>query len=117
MSLSGPYKSNHDLTASSLSALPGEITSGHRTTNPTFFRADEQTRSDALVDAALAWMSASPYSSVMSALELANEPRPYTDDQFSTLRAYYQRSYEKASKLATPIPVQFHHGCVRDAPL
>lgn len=90
----------------------GEITSGHRTTNPTFFRADEQTRSDALVDAALAWMSASPYSSVMSALELANEPRPYTDDQFSTLRAYYQRSYEKASKLSPPIPVQFHHGFI-----
>lgn len=84
----------------------GEITSGHKTSNPTFFTDAQQTRADASVEAALTWITNSPYRSVISALELANEPRPYTSAQFDTLKGYYQRAYDKASTLSNPVPVQ-----------
>lgn len=69
----------------------GEITSGVRTTNPHFFTDQGQSRSDDTVDAALAWIAASPYRSVVSALGVANEPRPYTQQQINMLQSYYQR--------------------------
>lgn len=60
-----------------LHALPGsnngEISSGHLTTNPTFFQDANQQRSKDTVRAALQFITNSPYRSVVSALQVINE--------------------------------------------
>jgi len=60
-------------------ALPGsqngEVTSGHLTRNPTFFQDANQQRSKDTVKAALAYITNSPYRSVISALQVINEVR------------------------------------------
>ncbi|BGP50348.1 hypothetical protein JCM10450v2_006267 [Rhodotorula kratochvilovae] len=87
----------------------GEQTSGHLTTEPSWFggSADTETpnqiRSDAMVVAMTEFLARTPYRSVVTGLEVINEPRPYTDDQVVQLQNYYERSYQTIQKSAWPV--------------
>lgn len=82
----------------------GEQQSGHNTTNPTFYQPLNQARADATVAAVVEFIASSPYASIIMAIEAANEPRPYTTEQFSMLRAYYERSYATIQTLGSKAP-------------
>ncbi|MBW0524958.1 hypothetical protein O181_064673 [Austropuccinia psidii MF-1] len=82
----------------------GEQQSGHNTTAPTFYQATNQARSDQLVKAVVDWIDQSPYYSIISAIEVINEPRPYTTEQRAMIRAYYERSYETIQSLGQKAP-------------
>ncbi|KZO96716.1 glycoside hydrolase family 5 protein [Calocera viscosa TUFC12733] len=88
----------------------GEQQSGHNTSDVRFYQPAYQTRSDATLAAALSWISSSPYRSVVSGIEVCNEPRPNSDDNFSVLAAYYERSYTACTNRSDPVPMIFHHG-------
>ncbi|MBW0497017.1 hypothetical protein O181_036732 [Austropuccinia psidii MF-1] len=82
----------------------GEQQSGHNTTNPTFYQYVNQARSDQLVKAVVDWISQSAYYSIFSAIEVINEPRPYTTEQRAMIRAYYERSYATIQTLGSKAP-------------
>ncbi|GAA5874802.1 hypothetical protein JCM3774_003445 [Rhodotorula dairenensis] len=94
----------------------GEQSSGHLTTEPSWFggSADTETpnqiRSDQMVTAITEWLAANPYRSVVTGIEVINEPRPYTDDQIMQLQKYYERSYETIQKSAWPVATFLHNG-------
>ncbi|MBW0477739.1 hypothetical protein O181_017454 [Austropuccinia psidii MF-1] len=83
----------------------GEQQSGHNTTLPTFFQPLQQARSDQFVKAVVDWVAQSPYYSIISAIEVVNEPRPYTTEQRAMLRAFYERSYTTIQTLGNKAPV------------
>lgn len=86
----------------------GEQQSGHNTTSPTFFQPLQQARSDQVVKAVVDWIADSPYYSIISAIEIINEPRPYTSEQLAMLRGYYERSYDTIQKgLGDKAPAMF----------
>ncbi|GAA98943.1 glycoside hydrolase family 5 protein [Mixia osmundae IAM 14324] len=99
-----------------LHGMPGAQTtdqySGHNNTNPTFWHPDEQIRGDQTVAAAQAFIINNPYRSIISALAVCNEPRPYSQANFEILKGFYERSYATLSTGSYPIPMQFHHGFV-----
>ncbi|GJN92480.1 hypothetical protein Rhopal_005510-T1 [Rhodotorula paludigena] len=94
----------------------GEQSSGHLTENPSWFggSADTETpnqlRSDEMVKAATEWLAQTPYRSVVSGIEVINEPRPYTDDQIQQLENYYERSYATIQSSAWPVATFLHNG-------
>lgn len=75
----------------------GEQSSGQLTTTPSWFggsassETPSQTRSDQMVTAITEWLAKTPYRSVVTGIEVINEPRPYTDDQIVQLQNYYER--------------------------
>jgi hypothetical protein len=69
---------------------------------------NQQDRADATVQAALDHILASEYRSVYSGLAICNEPVTYTDGQLSTLRGFYERSYDVVAAMADPIPMIIH---------
>ncbi|OAV97192.1 hypothetical protein PTTG_05391 [Puccinia triticina 1-1 BBBD Race 1] len=85
----------------------GEQQSGHNTTSPNFFQPLQQARSDQLIKAVVDWIDTSAYYSIISAIEVVNEPRPYTTEQRAMLRAYYDRSYETIQTLGPKAPAMF----------
>jgi len=85
----------------------GEQQSGHNTTSPNFFQPLQQARSDQLVKAVVDWIAGSAYYSIFSAIEVVNEPRPYTTEQRAMLRAFYDRSYETIQTLGPKAPAMF----------
>ncbi|CAH7689154.1 glycoside hydrolase superfamily [Phakopsora pachyrhizi] len=85
----------------------GEQQSGHNTTTPSFYQPLQQARSDLTVKAVVDWVSQSPFHSIISAIEVANEPRPYTTEQRAMLRAYYERSYNTIQTLGDKAPAMF----------
>lgn len=85
----------------------GEQQSGHNTTTPTFYQPLQQARSDQLVKAVVDWIAGSPYWSIISAVEVINEPRPYTTEQRAMIRAYYDRSYNTLQTLGDRAPAMF----------
>lgn len=92
----------------------GEQQSGRNTTSPTFYQPLQQARSDQTVKAVVDWISTSPYYSIISAVEAANEPRPYTPEQFAMLRAFYERSYKTLQTLGSKAPaMMFADGFVK----
>lgn len=84
----------------------GEQSSGHLTTEPSWFGGNASTetpnqiRSDQMVVAITEWLAKTPYRSVVTGIEVINEPRPYTPDQIVQLKNYYEREC-----LAHPPPV------------
>lgn len=56
------------------------------------------------VKAVVDWISKSPYSSIISAIEAVNEPRPYTTEQLAMLRSYYERTYATIQTLGDKAP-------------
>jgi len=87
----------------------GEQQSGWNTTSPTWYTQDNQDRSDAFVLAAMDWIAANPYRSVISSIGIANEPRAYTTAQYAQITDYYSRSYTAIQASKYPIPVIIHH--------
>ncbi|PLW43559.1 hypothetical protein PCANC_13258 [Puccinia coronata f. sp. avenae] len=85
----------------------GEQQSGHNTTSPNFFQPLQQARSDQLVKAVVDWIAGSAYYSIISAIEVINEPRPYTTEQRAMLRAFYDRSYDTIQTLGPKAPAMF----------
>ncbi|MBW0533251.1 hypothetical protein O181_072966 [Austropuccinia psidii MF-1] len=83
----------------------GEQQSGHNTTTPSFYQPLQQARADQFVKAVVDWVSKSPYYSIVSAIEVVNEPRPYTTEQRAMLRAFYERSYTTIQTLGPKAPV------------
>jgi hypothetical protein len=77
------------------------------TTSPNFFQPLQQARSDQLVKAVVDWIGSSAYSSIISAIEVVNEPRPYTTEQRAMLRAFYDRSYDTIQTLGSKAPAMF----------
>lgn len=94
----------------------GEQASGHLTTTPSWFggSADTETpnqiRSDAMVAAMTEFLARTPYRSVVTGLEVINEPRPYTDDQVQQLQNYYARSYTTIQQSAWPVATFISEG-------
>ncbi|KZT57888.1 glycoside hydrolase family 5 protein [Calocera cornea HHB12733] len=111
--MSWAYKRNMYVLVD-LHGLPGsqngEQQSGHNTSDVRFYQPAYQTRSDATLQAALDWITASPYRSVVSGIEVCNEPRPNADDNFAVLRSYYERAYTACTNRSDPVPMIFHHG-------
>ncbi|TNY22580.1 glycoside hydrolase superfamily [Rhodotorula diobovata] len=87
----------------------GEQASGHLTKEPSWFggSADTETpnqiRSDQMVVAMTEFLARTPYRSVVTGLEVINEPRPYTPDQVQQLMNYYERSYQTIQGSAWPV--------------
>ncbi|GAA5921970.1 hypothetical protein JCM3775_003439 [Rhodotorula graminis] len=94
----------------------GEQASGHLTKTPSWFggSADTETpnqiRSDAMVVAMTEFLARTPYRSVVTGLEVINEPRPYTDDQIQQLQNYYARSYTTIQQSAWPVATFISEG-------
>ncbi|EJU04688.1 glycoside hydrolase [Dacryopinax primogenitus] len=88
----------------------GEQQSGHNTTDVRFYQPAYQSRADATLSTALGWISASPYRSTVAGIEVCNEPVPNSADNFSVLRAFYERSYAACTQRDDPVPMIFHHG-------
>ncbi|CDR45229.1 hypothetical protein NBRC10512_002929 [Rhodotorula toruloides] len=94
----------------------GEQSSGQLTTTPSWFggsaasETPNQVRSDQMVAAITDWVAKSPYRSVVTGIEVINEPRPYTDDQIQQLQNYYERSYATIQKSAWPVATFLHNG-------
>lgn len=94
----------------------GEQSSGQLTTTPSWFggsassETPSQTRSDQMVTAITEWLAKTPYRSVVTGIEVINEPRPYTNDQIVQLQNYYERSYETIQKSAWPVATFLHNG-------
>ncbi|POW03680.1 hypothetical protein PSHT_11572 [Puccinia striiformis] len=82
----------------------GEQQSGHNTTSPNFFQPLQQARSDQTIKAVVDWIGSSAYYSIISGIEVVNEPRPYTTEQRAMLRAFYDRSYETIQTLGPKAP-------------
>jgi len=95
-----------------LHGLPGSQNglqqSGHNTSDIEFWNANQQTRADATVQAAIDHITNSTYSSVYSAIAICNEPVTYTNDQLNTLTKFYERSYTKFAAMTNPIAMIFH---------
>ncbi|GAA6046950.1 hypothetical protein JCM3770_003446 [Rhodotorula araucariae] len=87
----------------------GEQSSGQLTKTPSWFggsaatETPNQLRSDAMVVAMTEFLARTPYRSVVTGLEVINEPRPYTDDQVVQLQNYYERSYQTIQNSAWPV--------------
>ncbi|KAL7009614.1 hypothetical protein EMMF5_000522 [Cystobasidiomycetes sp. EMM_F5] len=87
----------------------GEQPSGHIGYN-NFYNSDMQAYADQTVDAAIQYMTTSPYRGVITAFAACNEPIFYNEAQFQTLQRYYERTYAKLSTLSNPIPMMFAPG-------
>lgn len=85
----------------------GEEASGHTGSND-FYQDQNQQYGDDTVEAALNYISSSPYKDIITALAVCNEPVYYSEDQFNTLVGFYERSYQKTS--AAGVPMMFHPG-------
>ncbi|KAM0790616.1 hypothetical protein ACM66B_004479 [Microbotryomycetes sp. NB124-2] len=82
----------------------GEQTSGHNTTTPSWFNNDvNQGRSDDTVKAVLDFIGTTPFRSIISGLEVINEPRPYTPAQVQEIEDYYARSYDAIQSSPNPV--------------
>ncbi|GAA5823296.1 hypothetical protein JCM11251_007558 [Rhodosporidiobolus azoricus] len=96
----------------------GEQTSGQLTTSPTWFGSEadsvtpNQERSDAMVKAITEFVASSPYRSVVSGIEVINEPRPYTEAQNQQLMHYYERSYATIQASAWPVATFLSEGYI-----
>ncbi|GAA6003866.1 hypothetical protein JCM10207_006441 [Rhodosporidiobolus poonsookiae] len=94
----------------------GEQSSGQLTENPSWFGSSADTltpnqqRSDEMVKAMTEWLAKTPYRSVVTGIEVINEPRPYTNDQFDQLFDYYERSYATIQSSAWPVTTFLHNG-------
>lgn len=94
----------------------GEESSGHVTTTPSWFggsadtETPDQIRSDQMVVTITEWLATNPYRSVVTGIEVINEPRPYTPAQIDQLRNYYERSYATIQKSAWPVATFLHNG-------
>ncbi|GAA5993053.1 hypothetical protein JCM10908_003080 [Rhodotorula pacifica] len=94
----------------------GEQSSGHLTTEPSWFGGNASTetpnqlRSNQMVVAITEWLAANPYRSVVTGIEVINEPRPYTNDQITQLENYYERSYQTIQKSSWPVATFLHNG-------
>ncbi|GAA5969427.1 hypothetical protein JCM11641_008113 [Rhodosporidiobolus odoratus] len=94
----------------------GEQSSGQLTENPSWFGASadsltpNQQRSDEMVKAVTEWLADTPYRSVVTGIEVINEPRPYTEDQNQQLMKYYERSYETIQSSSWPVATFLHNG-------
>ncbi|PWN52477.1 glycoside hydrolase [Violaceomyces palustris] len=99
----------------------GDQSSGHNTSSYTWFNSHNQDRSDKTLKAALDWLTASNYSSIVNGIGVVNEPQttinwgPVDSGKLSTLTAYYERSYKTC--LQYKIPMIFHHGFVSGSTL
>ncbi|CAO1619316.1 unnamed protein product [Parajaminaea phylloscopi] len=98
----------------------GDQSSGHNTshsgTKIGWFTNANQRLSIQTLNATIAFIQQSNYSSVVNSIGIVNEPRPW-DGSFSqsqqsnnadTLRSYYETSYQICK--AAGIPALFHHG-------
>ena len=88
----------------------GDQSSGHNTTNPTWFNSANQARSDTVIDNLLDWINASPYKSVVASIAPANEPcgpNQATPDKLSTVQSFLERCYPKLK--GAGFPMFFHH--------
>ncbi|GAA5894432.1 hypothetical protein JCM6882_004819 [Rhodosporidiobolus microsporus] len=96
----------------------GEQTSGQLTTEPSWFGSEatsitpNQERSDAMVKAITEFVAASPYRSVVSGIEVINEPRPYTEEQNQQLMHYYERSYATIQASEWPVATFLSEGYI-----
>lgn len=98
----------------------GDQSSGHNTSSSStkiaWFSDENQQLSLETLNATIAWIQSSNYSSVVNSIGIVNEPRPM-DSSFSssqqtanlaTLTTYYETAYQYC--LAAGIPALFHHG-------
>lgn len=56
-----------------------------------------------MIVAVTEWLAQTPYRSVVTGIEVINEPRPYSDDQYQQLLNYYDRSYQTIQKSSWPV--------------
>lgn len=106
-----------------LHAMPGsqngDQSSGHNTTDLRWFTAANQARSDTFLENVLQWATTSNYSSIVSSVNVVNEPRGVGDDwtldqsRFQTIQSYYERSYATCQKYN--VPMTFHGGFIPNA--
>ncbi|KAH8922501.1 glycoside hydrolase family 5 protein [Atractiella rhizophila] len=93
----------------------GEQQSGHNTTDVRWYQDAYQQRTTQTIAAFITWMENTPYRSIISAFDACNEPRPYTDQQFTMLRTYYENTYQALKASSNPIPMMMAHGYPTDA--
>ena len=58
----------------------------------------------------MSYIENSPFRTVITGLEVINEPRPYTDSQLAELEAYYDRSYATIQASSWPITMIIAEG-------
>ncbi|UZJ54291.1 hypothetical protein CBS101457_003611 [Exobasidium rhododendri] len=91
----------------------GDQSSGHNTTNPTWFTDANIGYSYTVLNATIAWIQASNYSSVVHSVCPVNEPHGYSDTtKLATITSYYESAYTMLKNAG--LIMMFHNAFATD---
>jgi len=86
----------------------GDQSSGHNTTNPTWFDDSNIGYSYTVLSETIKWIQQSNYSSVVHSVCPVNEPHGYSDSsKLAAITAYYESAYTQLK--AAGLIMMFHH--------